>query len=96
LQVYDILANMAMLITKTNKAQFIPAKTAIIIWQIMNGERQPANDRQQRFCESVKRVYIPQELAPKSYVDHYRHLFRDDRPVIVGKKKFVARLPYKD
>jgi hypothetical protein len=85
---------MAMLITNTGKRVFVPAEAAKVVWQILNGERQPANKKQAEYCKQVKRVYLSKATAPESYLQKNRHLFSDITPY--SKQMVQSRLPYKD
>jgi uncharacterized protein YbbC (DUF1343 family) len=87
---------MAMLITNTNEHKFVPAKTALVIWQIMNKERKAQTRQQAQYVQRIKRVYIPREYAPASYIKQQGHLFSDYVTTAVKRPVMQSRLPYKD
>lgn len=49
----------------------LPAEKALAVWEVLNGRREPENDRQAMFCSRVQRLYLNRNNAPQDYLDMY-------------------------
>ncbi len=59
---------------KGKQAGTIAHDKAIAIWLVLNGETEPANERQADYCLNIQRLYLDYDTAPESYKRAYpRH-----------------------
>lgn len=79
---FVILKRMALIEFTDGRKKIISAWQGEHIWQILNSEID-AKPNEVEYCSKVKMVYLNRHNAttPRSYIERYKHLFPDDRPV---------------
>ena len=77
---------MAFIVLKNNHGKSVTATAAVALWRVMNGEIE-GTPAQLKFIQTVKKIYLNKESAPKSYLEVQRE---QNREVI------QYALPYKD
>ncbi len=59
---------MALVIFNDGSKVMLKPEQALAVWEILIGEREPENDKQESFCCRVKRIYLNRHTAPESYL----------------------------
>ena len=62
---------MAFCVLTTGKTTTLSKEQALAIWDVLNGRREPENDKQSQFVGRIKRLYLNREYAPADYVRMY-------------------------
>lgn len=62
---------MAFCVFIDGKTATLKPEQALAVWQVLNCEKEPENEKQEAFCCRVKRLYLNRENAPESYLRMY-------------------------
>ncbi len=68
---------MALAVLQGNKPAILSKEQALAVWEVLQGRREPENDKQAEFVGSIERIYMPYEYAPADYCQMYPD---DDAP----------------
>lgn len=59
---------MAFCVFIDGKTATLKPEQALAVWYVLNGDKEPENDKQEAFCNRVRRLYLNRENAPESYL----------------------------
>lgn len=66
---------MAIIKFINGSTKILAKDKALEIWKVLNGEAEPTKE-QEKFCATVRRIYLNRHKAPQSYLDTYQDVLR--------------------
>lgn len=62
---------MALCVLQSGKAMTLKPEQALVVWDVLQGRREPGNEKLNNLCSQVKRLYLNRHSAPQDYLAMY-------------------------
>lgn len=62
---------MALAVLQGNKPVILQKDQALGLWEVLQGRKEPENDKQEQFASRVERLYLNRQYAPSDYLEMY-------------------------